>query len=112
MNEMRKHIDNFSNFYLNEGIFGKKKEPNRNLDNSKLNNFGLDGFVEQFIKGLDNPIIMSMFYRMLDTNSFVKFGQEIFTFSDEEKEKLEKIKPLLDDLVNTVSKIKNIQKGG
>jgi hypothetical protein len=108
---MRKHIDKFSNFSLNERIFGKKKEPNRNLDDGKLKNFGLDVFVEQFISGLDNPIMMNMFYRMLDTNSFVKFGQEIYSFTDEEKEKLEKIKPLLDDLVNTVSKIKNIQKG-
>ncbi len=112
MDDMRKHIDKFSNFSLNEGIFGKKKEPNRNLGDSKLKNFGLDKFVEQFINGLDNPIIMSMFYRMLDTNSFTKFGKEIFTFSDEEKEKLEKIKPLFDDLIETMSKIKNIQKGG
>ena len=52
-----------------------------------------------------------MFFRMLDTNSFMKFGQVIFTFTDEEKEKLEKIKPLLDDLVKTVSNIKKIQRG-
>ena len=109
---MRKYIDSFSNFSLNEGIFGNKKEPNRNLDDGKLKNFDLDGFVKEFISGLDNPIIMSMFYRMLDSNSFVKFGREIYSFTDEEKEKLEKIKPLLNDLVDTVSKIKNIQKGG
>lgn len=109
---MRKYIVNFSNFSLNEGIFGKKKEPNRNLDDVELKNFGLDEFVEQFIKGLDNPIIMSVYNRMLDTNSFVKFGRELYSFTDDEKEKLEKIKPLLDNLVNRISKIKEIQRGG
>ncbi|NPV13129.1 MAG: hypothetical protein HPY57_15285 [Ignavibacteria bacterium] len=106
-----KHVESFEEFNEKLNIFGKKKESNINLGDSKLKNFGLDEFIKQFIRGLDNPIIMSMFYRMLDTNSFTKFGQKIFTFTDEEKEKLEKIKPLLDDLVNTVSKIKNIQNG-
>lgn len=105
-NEMRKYIDKFS---INEGIFGKKN--NKNLDVNNVKTFGLNEFIEQFIGGLDNPFILSMFFRMLDTNSFMKFGQVIFTFTDEEKEKLEKIKPLLDDLVKTVSNIKKIQRG-
>ena len=107
-NEMRKHIDNFSNFSLNEGIFGKKKETPKTIDNTP---FGFNKFIQDFIENVNNPIMMSMFYRMLDTDNFIKFGKEIYSFTDDEKEKLEKIKPLFDNLVETISKIKNIEKG-
>ncbi len=90
----------------------KKKKYKHFGDDIKSPSLGLDVFVKDFINSINNPIIMSMFYRMLDTNKFTKFGTEIYTFTDEEKEKLKKIKPLFDSLVDIVSKIKNIEQNG
>ena len=98
-----------NHYSLNEGIFGKKNETPNPVNNTP---FGFNKFIQDFIENVNNPIMMSMFYRMLDTNKFIKFGKEVYSFTDEEKEKLEKIKPLFDNLVETISKIKNIEKGG
>jgi len=68
----------------------------------------LQKFINDFISNMNNTIIMSMFYRMLDSGNFVKFGKDVYSFNEEEKEKLEEIKPLFDELVAIVSKIKHI----
>lgn len=70
----------------------------------------LNKFINDFISNVDNSIIISMLYRMLENDKFVKFGKKIYSFTDEEKEKLEQIKPLLYSLVDTISEIRKIQK--
>lgn len=87
----------------------------KKFEDLKINELGpakvktdLDRFVDDFLNGMSNPFIMSMLYRMLDTNSFVKFGKTIYSFSTEELEKLEEIKPKLDELVRITSEIKDI----
>ena len=106
-----RHIRNFSEGFRD--LFKSKDQKNREdlSGQEEARAFGLGEFIDEFIKGIDNPIIMSMYRRMLDSNSFVKFGREIYSFTDEEKEKLEKIKPLLDNLTDTIAKIRDIQKG-
>lgn len=87
----------------------------KKFEDLKINELGpvkvktdLDRFIDDFLNGLGNPFIMNMLYRMLDTNSFVKMGKTIYSFSAEELEKLEEIKPKLDELVRVTSEIKNI----
>ena len=101
---------------FNPWSYNEIKNYSDNVKNGTLTTYpGLgteNKFIQDFIENVNNPIMMSMFYRMLDTDKFIKFGKEIYSFTDEEKEKLEKIKPLFDNLVETISKIKNIEKGG
>lgn len=64
-------------------------------------------FINDFIDSVGNPIIMSMLFRMMDTDEYKKFGVEVYKFTDLEKERLNEVKPLLDDLVKIVAEIKN-----
>jgi len=89
-----KHLKNFNN--LNEEI-----GPNRDLIKN-----GLQLFLEEIINNIGNVFIISSLYRMLESGSFVKGGKEIFILTEEEKLRLNEIKPLIDKLIDDVSEIK------
>jgi len=91
-----KHLKRFDN--INEEI-GPSKEMVEN---------GFMKFLEDFISHLDNPIMMSMFYRMMDSGQFVKNGVEVYKLSQEDKKKLKKLMPVFDSLVNNIADIKKI----
>ena len=65
----------------------------------------LHDFVDAFLNNLNNPIVMNMYVRMLDDNSFTKHGAQAFNFSPEELEKLNEIKPSLYDLLYSIREI-------
>ena len=69
----------------------------------------LDRFIDDFIGGVGNVFIMSTLHRMLDTNQFIKFNKIVYTFTDDEIEKLNRLKPYFDQLVEVTSHIKKIQ---
>jgi hypothetical protein len=75
-------------------------------DRDSINKSGLQQFLEEFLNNINNKFILSTLYRMLETGKFFKEGREIFILTDEEKNRLNELKPLLDNLINDISKIK------
>lgn len=77
-------------------------------DRDQIKKSGFQLYLEDFLKGIDNIFIVSTLYRMLETGKFIKHGEEIYTLTDDEKQRLTELKPVLDNLIKNVSEIKDV----
>lgn len=86
---MKNNLKKFNEYSINEHYAG---------DPFDGTNGDAKRFIKEFLDNLNNPFMMSMFGRMLETKSFIKFGQVVYDLTDEEKEKLQGIIPIYKDI--------------
>ena len=70
----------------------------------------LKKFINDYLDGINNPIIISALTRMLENEKFTKFEDVIYDLNEEDIEKLRKIKPELKKLIEISSNIKDMIK--